>query len=123
MTSARHPSPTRLLKLNLQNEYDVVAARQRARQIAVLLGFNNQDQVRIATAVSEIARNAFRYAGSGSVEFFIETTASSALQIVVRDSGPGIDNLQEILDGHYQSATGLGMGIIGTRTPGAPPLP
>jgi signal transduction histidine kinase/ActR/RegA family two-component response regulator len=114
MTSARHPSPTRLLKLNLQNEYDVVAARQRARQIAVLLGFNNQDQVRIATAVSEIARNAFRYAGSGSVEFFIETTASSALQIVVRDSGPGIDNLQEILDGHYQSATGLGMGIIGT---------
>ena len=35
-------------------------ARQRARQIAALLGFDAQDQTRIATAVSEIARNAFR---------------------------------------------------------------
>ena len=44
-------------------------ARQRARQIAALLGFDGQDQTRIATAVSEIARNAFRYAGGGKVEF------------------------------------------------------
>ncbi len=31
------------------------------------------------------------------------------------DSGPGIDNLDEILEGRYKSDTGLGMGIIGTR--------
>ena len=40
----------------------MVLARQRARQIAGLLGFEAQDQTRIATAVSEIARNAFQYA-------------------------------------------------------------
>ena len=49
-----------------------MAARQRARQIAGLLGFEAQDQTRIATAVSEIARNAFRYAGGGEVEFALE---------------------------------------------------
>ena len=40
--------------------------------IAGLLGFNSLEQTRIATAVSEIARNAFRYAGGGLVEFLVE---------------------------------------------------
>ena len=48
----------RLLRMTLQREPDVVFSRQRARQIAQLLGFDAQDQTRIATAVSEIARNA-----------------------------------------------------------------
>lgn len=114
MKPTASPTPVRLLKLNLQSEHDVVAARQRARHVAVLLDFSNQDQVRIATAVSEIARNAFRYAGGGSVEFFIEAAPASRLEIVIRDRGPGIANLQDILDGHYRSETGMGMGIVGT---------
>jgi len=55
----------RLMTVAIRQEQDVVAARQRARQISALLGFEAQDQARIATAVSEIARNAFRYAGGG----------------------------------------------------------
>ena len=35
--------------------------------------------------------------------------------ISVTDSGPGIRNLAEILDGKYISTTGLGKGIIGTK--------
>ena len=54
-----------LLTLELRLEHDVVLARQRARQIAALLGFDTQDQTRIATAVSEMARNAYKYAGGG----------------------------------------------------------
>ena len=49
-----------ILTVNIRYENDTVAARQRARQIARLLGYDAQDQTRIATAVSEIARNAFR---------------------------------------------------------------
>ena len=45
----------RLLSIGIGNERDVVTARQRARQLAELLGFDGQDQTRIATAVSEIA--------------------------------------------------------------------
>ena len=54
-----------LLSLAIEIERDVVLARQRARRIAELLGFEPQDQTRIATAVSEIARNAFAYARRG----------------------------------------------------------
>ena len=47
-------------------------SRQRGAQIAALLGFDAQDQTRIATAVSEIARNAYEYAGGGRVEFHVD---------------------------------------------------
>ena len=49
-----------LLTVAVKSEQDVVAARQRARQIAELVGFDPQDCTRIATAVSEITRNAYR---------------------------------------------------------------
>ena len=62
--------------LALRTERDVVQARQRAREFAALLGFDNQDQIRLATATSEIARNAFRYARNGKVTFSV--TAGSA---------------------------------------------
>ena len=61
-----------LLTLEVRLEPDIVLARQRARQIAGLLGFAQLDQTRIATATSEIARNAFQYAGGGRVEFLVE---------------------------------------------------
>ena len=107
---------TRILAVAVDFEQDVVSARQRARQIAGLLGFDAQDQVRIATAVSEIARNAYRYAGRGDVEFTLEGESAPQLFIIrVTDRGPGIPNLPAILDGRYQSATGMGMGILGAR--------
>jgi signal transduction histidine kinase/CheY-like chemotaxis protein len=105
-----------IFTLTLTYELDVVAARQRARQIASFLGFANQDQTRIATAVSELARNAFSYAGGGSVEFALEGNATpQVLIITVADSGPGIPHLDDILAGRYRSTTGMGKGILGAR--------
>jgi signal transduction histidine kinase/DNA-binding response OmpR family regulator len=102
--------------LRIQFEHDVVLARQRAREIAGLLGFDAQDQVRIATAVSEIARNAFMYATDGKVEFQLEgQTAPQILIVRVSDKGSGIENLKEILDGQYRSRTGMGLGLTGAR--------
>ena len=106
---------TSVLNIALRNERDVVHARQRARELAALLGFDNQDQIRLATATSEMARNAFRYARNGEVHFFLRLEPSQQMEVLVRDSGPGIANLQDIMEGRYQSATGMGMGIIGTR--------
>jgi signal transduction histidine kinase/CheY-like chemotaxis protein len=107
---------TPLFHLTIADEQDVVAARQRARQTAGLLGFDTTDQTRLATAVSEIARNAFLYAGGGRVTFEIEgIRAPQVLTIHVSDTGGGIANLQEILSGRYTSSTGLGLGIVGAR--------
>jgi len=108
--------PLSILSVTIHYENDTVAARQRARQIARLLGFDSQDQTRISTAVSEIARNAFNYAGGGRVEYMVEGKTSPQLFIVkVTDSGPGIRDLQTILEGRYRSTTGMGLGIIGAR--------
>src|SRR5271168_4356400 len=89
-----------ILTLAIGSERDTVAARHRARQIARLLGFEAQDQTRISTAVSEIARNAFNYAGGGRVEYSIEGRTSPQLFIIqIRDSGPGVRDLPNILEG------------------------
>ena len=106
----------RLMTVAVHHEQEVVGARQRARQLSALLGFEAQDQARIATAVSEIVRNAFRYAGGGEVEFSIEgERAPQLLAIRVSDQGRGIAELDSILAGRYRSATGMGLGISGAR--------
>ncbi len=102
-----------LLKVEIRLEYDVVLARRRARQIAKLLNFDMQDQIRLATAVSELARNVFQYAGTGRVVFAIDAAPIDRFRITVTDQGPGIGNLDAIFQGTYQSATGLGLGIRG----------
>lgn len=107
--------PVAVAHVALRTERDVVQARQRAREIASALGLDGQDQIRMATATSEIARNAFRYARNGKVSFALALEPPQRLEVTVTDSGPGIANLDEILDGNYQSDTGLGVGIIGTR--------
>ncbi len=61
-----------IVTVPIENESDVVAVRQRAHRIAELLGFDRQDQTRIATAVSELARNAYGYAGGGRAEFILD---------------------------------------------------
>src|SRR5579884_3528729 len=97
-------APVVLQRLRLDGEPDIVAARQRARQVSSLLGFDHQHEVRIATAVSELARNALQYAGSGLVEFLFHADAQpQRLEIRLCDSGPGIPHLEQILDGTWKS--------------------
>ncbi len=105
-----------IMTVAIRYEQDVVLARQRARQIAKSLGFDTQDQTRLATAVSEIARNAFGYAGGGGVEFVVEGAKAPQIFLIrVTDRGPGIADLKEILEGRYHSRTGMGLGIVGAR--------
>jgi signal transduction histidine kinase/CheY-like chemotaxis protein len=105
----------RITTVEIATEQDVVLARQRARQIAASVGFDLQEQTRIATAVSEIARNAFEYARGGRVEFELRQDGRPALVIHVEDMGPGIRDLDAVLDGRYKSRTGMGLGLIGAR--------
>lgn len=106
---------TLLLTLDIRTESDVVFVRQRARQIAALLEFDTHEQTRISTAVSEIVRNAFLYAGGGRAQFSIEGRAPEHLIIRISDRGQGIPNLSAILAGNYASGTGMGLGLLGAR--------
>jgi signal transduction histidine kinase/CheY-like chemotaxis protein len=92
----KHP----LLHLDVRNERDIVVARQRTRHVSSLLGFDSQDQVRVATAVSELARNALRHAGGGTIEFLLhlESPERTSLAVVIADRGPGIPDLDRAMN-------------------------
>jgi signal transduction histidine kinase len=106
---------TLLCRVDIRYERDVVLVRQRARQIAALLGFDAQEQTRVATGVSEIARNAFEYAGGGRAAFLVEQHRHAAFLVRITDEGPGIADLAAVLEGRYESPTGMGLGIVGAR--------
>jgi signal transduction histidine kinase/CheY-like chemotaxis protein len=106
----------RLLIVALEREPDIVLVRKRTRRLAELLGFDRQDQTRITTAVSELARNAFEYAGGGRAEFRVrEATPSQAFEIVISDKGPGIVDLDAALAGTQRSERGMGVGLRGAQ--------
>ncbi|WP_298107289.1 ATP-binding protein [Bradyrhizobium sp.] len=105
-----------IVTVPIENEADVVTVRQRAHRLAELLGFERQDQTRIATAVSELARNAFSYAGGGRAEFILDPASTpQTFYVKISDKGPGIADVQTILDGQYRSKSGMGLGILGAR--------
>src|SRR5271166_2751922 len=104
-----------LLTLEVRLEGDIVLARQRARQIAGLLGFAPLDQTRVATATSEIARIAYQYGGGVHVEFAVETDSDPALVIRVRERGPKIQNLQPMLDGGQIVHRGVAPGLSAAK--------
>ena len=109
-------APLPIVTVALSYEHDVVLARQRARSIAAALGFDSQEQVRFATAVSELARNAYQYAKGGRVAFALEQEGNRSVLVAhVHDEGPGIADLPRILQGVYVSRTGMGVGITGAR--------
>jgi signal transduction histidine kinase len=116
MTMNRTSRALPIVTVIVRQSKDWIGARQRAQIIAGSLGFSLQDQTRIATAVSEIARNAYEYANGGKVEFVADPGIPQSLLVRISDHGPGIADLDLILSGRYRSEHGMGIGITGSRT-------
>lgn len=100
----------------VMSEADIVIARVKARAVAEAMGFNYMDQTRIATAVSELARNAFQFAGKGKVTITpVDIQGRRGIQIVIEDHGPGIKDLESAMKGGHSTGGGLGMGLSGSK--------
>lgn len=105
----------RLLRVSLARDSDIVIARQRARQLAGLLGLGRQDQIRFATAVSEICRNAVEHGGGGTAEFtLVGRSAPQLLEAKIIDQGPGLADVRPERQGR-QAGGGLGIGLSGAE--------
>lgn len=105
-----------ILQVALRNDNDLITARQRTKAIAEKAGLGHQDQTRLITAVSEIARNALMYAGGGTMKLAILNNNNvQFIQVTISDKGPGIKNLDSVLAERYVSKTGLGKGIAGSK--------
>jgi serine/threonine-protein kinase RsbT len=100
----------------IRSDLDIVIARTMARDVAKALGFGAIDQARIATAVSELARNIFLYAGTGNVTVSqIEKNNRKGIEIVCEDQGPGITNIDLVMQDGYSTSRGMGMGLPGAK--------
>ncbi|CAH0310996.1 Serine/threonine-protein kinase RsbT [Peribacillus sp. Bi96] len=98
------------------NEWDIVAARQLGRNVAKELGFGTVDQARITTAISELARNIYLYAGQGSVSIEkLNINGKSGLKIIAQDQGPGIEDIRRVMEDGYTTSGGLGAGLPGAK--------
>jgi serine/threonine-protein kinase RsbT len=98
------------------SEEGIVKARVKAKVVAEAMGFDYMDQTRIATAVSELARNAFQHGGGGKVTIrSVNTEGKIGIEIVAEDQGPGIENLDLALKGGYSTVGGLGHGLSGSK--------
>lgn len=112
---ARKPTEPSSFKVAIEEEQDIVFARGRVRELARVLGFGHTDQIKIATSVSETARNIYNYARRGMVAAGRTSSTRPGLWVRATDEGPGIDNLEEILGGGYRSKTGMGLGLLACR--------
>ncbi|WP_210366086.1 anti-sigma regulatory factor [Bacillus sp. REN3] len=102
--------------IEIKNEFDIVLARQKGREVSKELQFGVVDQSRITTAISELARNIYLYAGSGQVTISVlEENGKRGIEIQANDNGPGIHDIRSILQDGYSTSGGLGAGLPGVR--------
>ncbi|MFC4410549.1 anti-sigma regulatory factor [Chungangia koreensis] len=102
--------------VDIYTEWDIVAARQLGRNEAKAVGFGTVDQARITTAISELARNIYLYAGKGKIE--IERLSSNGVHgiaIIAQDEGPGIADVKKVMEDGYSTSGGLGAGMPGVK--------
>jgi anti-sigma regulatory factor (Ser/Thr protein kinase) len=111
----RPPLATRMV-INIRSDHDVLVAQSAAQRMMKGL-YHPTDVVRVATAVSELSRNIYMYAGSGEVvlELSEDRPGAALFRITAQDHGPGIKDLEAIMLGTYRSTTGLGRGLKGCK--------
>ncbi|MDX2104861.1 MAG: ATP-binding protein [Candidatus Melainabacteria bacterium] len=96
-----------LLTISLEGEQDVIIVRRRTKQIGQLLGMSESDQTKMATAVSEVSRNALQFAKKGTVVFFVDDATKPFFGVSIEDKGPGIQDVTKFLEGKVNHCRGL----------------
>jgi serine/threonine-protein kinase RsbT len=100
----------------LQTSSDVVAARQRVRQMAIELRFSLVDQTKLVTAASELARNALDHGRGGQMSIeVVNGMSKTGLKLTFEDNGPGIPDIDMALKDGFTTGSGMGLGLGGSR--------
>lgn len=103
-------------ELKVGSEADIVSARRMVRNSATGMGFGITDVTRIVTAASELVRNIYQYAGSGTMRCrSMVKDGRAGIILTFDDSGPGIADLGKALEMGYSTSGGLGMGLPGAK--------
>jgi serine/threonine-protein kinase RsbT len=104
------------VRVPIEADQDVVHARQQARTLGEELGFGSTDLTLLATAISEVARNITAYAQRGEIVLrVVHSKGRDGIEVVARDDGPGISDVELALQDGYTTGNGLGLGLPGAR--------
>jgi len=104
--------------VRIAREEDIAVARQMAKQLAQELDFSLADVTKVATAVSELARNVYRYAQTGKIMIrkWPEESGGPTVEVVAVDRGPGIEDVDRVLTKGYTTyERSLGIGLSGVK--------
>ncbi len=101
--------------IEVSREEHIDAARTTALRLCRDTGLGNVDAVKVATVVSELARNICQYAGEGTITLVPLERPRPGIRVVASDDGPGIPHLDEVVSGRWRSKTGMGLGLVGSR--------
>lgn len=104
------PTASASTSVEVRDHRDVPNACEVVRDLGRKLGFSRVDQTKMATAVSELARNMLQYAGGGTIRFAEVLAPRRGLEAFFEDRGPGIHDLEQVLD-----TPGNGLGLRGSR--------
>jgi serine/threonine-protein kinase RsbT len=100
----------------IDRDGDIIAARQKARELAVQVGFSGSDLTIIATAISEVARNIVVYATRGEIVLSaVQRGSQRGVLVVARDHGPGIPDIERAMRDGFSTGKSLGLGLPGAR--------
>ncbi|SRR6266545_1490387 len=103
------------LEIPVHVEEDISHARMTALAFAGDSGARSLTAQKVATIVSELARNIVSYTSGGTIAIGIVDSVPQKIRIHASDAGPGIHNVEEVLSGRYRSRTGLGKGLLGVK--------
>lgn len=102
--------------LPIEREDDVSIVRRAVRQLAATRHFDAFASAAVTTATSELTRNIWVHAGSGTASLLEITDGRRiGLRIEFRDQGPGIADIERVLQGGFSTARSLGLGLSGSR--------
>jgi serine/threonine-protein kinase RsbT len=102
--------------VHVSSDSDVVAAREKGRELSARLGFSSIDLTLIVTAISEVARNILLYAHEGDIVLRLDNhDGHRGIVVEARDEGPGIPDLELAMRDSYSTGNGLGLGLPGAR--------
>jgi serine/threonine-protein kinase RsbT len=104
------------IRIPVRDETGIAWSVMEARKVAMAIGFDEVICQMIATAVSELANNIVKYAGRGEIMMErIIAKSQAGMEVIARDSGPGIEDIQKAMADHYSTGDTLGLGLPGVK--------
>lgn len=98
--------------LQVSEPVDNVLAISAVRRLCAAIGFPETEQFLIATVVSELATNIIHYAGRGEILLTrVQDGAKCGIEVLARDNGPGIADLELAMADNYSTGGTLGLGL------------